>query len=179
MAKNVKVKTVGSLSNNAFLGLIFIVLGIFFIMNQDMLETLFTILGAILIVLGAVELFDMNWIVGAIELALGVIIIVCGNTLSGVMILILGIAVLVYALFLLVTLIIKFSKKGAKPHASTIIFSLIAPLLLLVLGILLILQFAGVANVFVVIGIIALVVGSFLVFYELVKKLIKNAKKNS
>ena len=33
MAKQVKVKTVSNLSNNAFLGLLFIVLGIFFIDN--------------------------------------------------------------------------------------------------------------------------------------------------
>ena len=80
MAKQVKVKTVSNLSNNAFLGLLFIVLGIFLIMGaQSIMKILFTIVGAILIVLGATELFDKNWIVGAIELALGIIIIICGN----------------------------------------------------------------------------------------------------
>ena len=176
MAKQVKVKTVSNLSNNSFLGLMFIVLGIFFIMGaQSMMNILFTILGAILIVLGAVELFDKNWIVGIIELVLGVIIIVCGNVVLQYLILILGIAILAYGLYLLIISIIKNSKAGA----SKIILSLIAPILLLVIGILLILQYCGVANLFIVIGAIAIAVGAFLVFYELVRKAIRNARKSN
>ena len=176
MAKQVKVKTVSNLSNNAFLGLVFIVLGIFFFKGANMMiDLLFTILGAILIVLGAVELFDKNWIVGAIEIVLGVIIIVCGNVITDYLILILGIAVLAYAIYLLVMAIIKNSKAGA----SKIILSLIAPLLLIVIGIMLILQYFKVANLFVVIGIISLVVGAFLIFYDLVRKAIRNARKSN
>lgn len=174
MAKQVKVKTVSNLSNNSFLGLLFIVLGIFFIMNgNSLVNTLFTIIGAILIVLGATELFDMNWLVGAIELALGIIIIICGNLVVDYMTLILGIAILAYAIYLLVMAIIKAKNAGA----ANIILSLVAPLLLIVIGILLILDFAGIASLFVVIGAIAIAVGAFLVFYELVRKAIRNSKK--
>ena len=174
MAKNVKVKTVSNLSNNSFLGLLFIVLGIFFVMNaQSVMNILFTIVGAILIVLGATELFDLNWIVGAIELALGIIIIICGNLIVKELILILGIAVLAYAIFLLVMAIVKNGKAGA----SKIILSLIAPILLIVLGILLILHYCGIADLFIVIGAIAIAVGAFLVFYELIKKAIRNSRK--
>ena len=173
MAKQVKVKTVSNLSNNSFLGLLFIVLGIFFVMNPNIMDVLFTIVGAILIVLGATELFDMNWLVGAIELAIGIIIIICGNLIVAELTLILGIIVLAYAIFLLVMAILKNSKAGA----SKIILSLIAPILLIVLGILFILQYCNVANLFIVIGAISIAVGAFLVFYELVKKAIRNSRK--
>ena len=174
MAKQVKVKTVSNLSNNAFLGLLFIVLGIFFIMGaQSIMNILFTIIGAIMIVLGATELFDKNWIVGAVELALGIIVIVCGNLILEYMLLILGIAVLAYAIFLLVMAIVKNGKAGA----AKIILALIAPLLLITLGILLILDYCGVADMFIVIGAISLAVGVFLVFYELIKTAVRNSKK--
>lgn len=174
MSKQVKVKTVSNLSNNSFLGLMFIVLGIFFIMGaQSIMNILFTVIGSILLVLGATELFEMNWIVGAIELALGIIIIICGNLVLEYLLLILGIFVLAYGVFLLVTSIIKNSKSGA----AAIIFSLIPPLLLLTIGILLILDFCNVASLFIVIGAIAIAVGAFLVLYDLIKKLISNAKK--
>lgn len=174
MAKQVKVKTVSNLSNNAFLGLLFIVLGIFFIMGaQSIMNILFTIVGAILIVLGATELFDKNWIVGAVELALGIIIIVCGNLILEYMLLILGIAILAFAIYLLVMAIIKNAKAGA----ARIILSLIAPLLLITLGILLILDYCGIADMFIAIGAIAIAVGAFLVFYELIKTAIRNSKK--
>lgn len=175
MANQVKVKTVSNLSNNSFLGLLFIILGIFLIMGaQNMMNVLFTIVGAILIVLGATELFDQNWIVGAIELVLGVIIIVCGNVIMQYLILILGILVLAYAIYLFVMAIIKNSKAGA----AKIILSLIAPLLLLTIGILLILQYCGIANLFIVIGAIAIAVGAFLIFYELIRKAIRNSRKS-
>ena len=176
MAKQVKVKTVSNLSNNSFLGLLFIVLGIFFIMGaQSFMNILFTVVGAILIVLGATELFDKNWIVGVIEIVLGVVIIVCGNLIIEYLILILGILVLAYALYLLIMAIVKNAKAGA----SKIILSLIAPLLLITIGILLILQYCGVAYLFIVIGAISLAVGAFLIFYELVRKAIREARKNS
>ena len=175
MAKQVKVKTVSNLSNNAFLGLLFIVLGIFFIMGaQSIMNILFTIVGAILIVLGATELFDKNWMVGAIELALGIIIIICGNLILEYMLLILGIAILVYAVFMLVMAIVKYGKSGA----GQIIISLIAPLLLLTLGILLILDYCGISDMFIVIGAISIAVGAFLVFYELIKTAVRNSKKS-
>lgn len=174
MAKNVKVKTVSNLSNNSFLGLIFIVLGIFFIMNgSSLLSTLFTILGAILIVLGATELFDRNWIVGAVEIVAGALIIVFGNVILSETILILGIVILAYAIYLLVIGIIKNKNAGA----ARIILSLVAPLLLLVVGILLILQYCGVANLPVVIGAISIAVGAFIVFYELIKTAVRNSRK--
>ena len=175
MAKQVKVKTVSNLSNNSFLGLLFIVLGIFFIMGaQDIMSILFTIVGAILIVLGATELFDMNWLVGAIELAIGIIIIICGNLILQYMLLILGIAILAYAIFLLVMAILKMKNAGA----ATIVLSLVAPLILIVIGILLILDYCGVASLFIVIGAMAIAVGAFLVFYELIKKAIRNTRKS-
>lgn len=174
MAKQVKVKTVSNLSNNAFLGLMFIVLGIFFIMGaQSIMNILFSIVGAIMIVLSATELFDKNWIVGAVELALGIIVIVCGNLILEYMLLILGIAILAYAIFLLVMAIINNGKAGA----AKIILALIAPLLLITLGILLILHYCGVADMFIVIGAISLAVGVFLVFYELIKTAVRNSKK--
>lgn len=173
MAKQVKVKTVSNLSNNSFLGLLFIVLGIFFLMGADTtLKILFTILGAILIVLGATELFDMNWIVGAIELALGIIIIVCGNLILEYMLIILAIVVLAYAIYLLVSFFVKNPKAGA----SKIILSLIAPLLLITIGILLILQYCGIADLFIVVGAISVAIGAFLVFYDLIKKLVSKSK---
>lgn len=174
MAKQVKVKTVSNLSNTSFLGLVFIVLGIFFIMGaQNLLNILFTILGAILIVLGATELFDKNWIIGAVELAAGILIIVCGNVILDVTLLILGIVVLAYAIYLLVTAIIRNSKAGA----ARIVLSLIAPILLLVVGIMIILQYCGIANLFIVIGAIAIAVGAFMVFYELIRVAVRNSKK--
>lgn len=173
MAKQVKVKTVSNLSNNSFLGLLFIVLGIFFVMGADaMMNILFTILGAILIVLGATELFDMNWIVGAIELALGIIIIVCGNLILEYMLLILAIAILAYAIYLLVSFFIKNPKAGA----SKIILALVSPLLLITIGILLILDYCDVADLFIVIGAISIAIGAFLVFYDLIKKLVSKSK---
>lgn len=173
MAKQVKVKTVSNLSNNSFLGLLFIVLGIFFVMGADaMMNILFTILGAILIVLGATELFDMNWIVGAIELALGIIIIVCGNLILEYMLLILAIAILAYAIYLLVSFFVKNPKAGA----SKIILALVSPLLLITIGILLILDYCDVADLFIVIGAISIAIGAFLVFYDLIKKLVSKSK---
>lgn len=176
MAKQVKVKTVSNLSNNAFLGLLFIILGIFFIMGaQNMMNILFTILGAVLIVLGATELFDKNWVVGAIELALGIVVIVCGNVILSYMTLILGIAILVYAVFLLVMAIINSKKSGA----AYIVLSLISPIILLTVGILLILAYCGVGsvgNLFIAIGALSIAVGAFLVFYELIRKAVRKSK---
>lgn len=175
MSKQIKAKTVSNLSNNSFLGLLFIVLGIFFIMGaSSAMNILFTVLGAILIVLGATELFDKNWIVGAIELALGIIIIICGNMILEYMVLILGIAVLIYAVYLIVMAIVKNSKAGA----ARIIIALIAPLLLITIGILMILHYCGIADLFIVIGAISIAVGAFLVFYELIKTLVRSTKKS-
>ncbi len=174
MSKEVKVKTVSNLSNNAFLGLLFVIIGIFFVMNaQNILNVLFTVIGAVLIVLGATELFDQNWLVGAIELALGIILIVCGNLILQYMLLILGIAILIFAIYLLVTGIIKNSKAGA----AQIILSLVTPLILIAVGILLILDYCGIASLFIVIGALAIAVGAFLIFYELIRKAIRNSKK--
>ena len=178
MAKQVKVKTVSNLSNNAFLGLMFIVLGIFVMLEGDsLMRTLFTILGAILIVLGAVELFDTNWLIGIIEIVLGVVLIICGNLIAEWVLLILGIAILCYGIYL----IVAFFLKNKKPGASRIIVALIAPLLMIVIGILLIvIKFVGGAGVlFYVVGAIAIAVGAFLVFYDLVRKAIRNARKSN
>lgn len=88
------------------------------------------------------------------------------------MLLILAIAILAYAIYLLVSFFVR----NPKASAGSIVLALIAPLILITIGILLILDYCGIANLFIVIGAISIAIGAFLVFYDLIKKLVKNTK---
>jgi len=172
-------KSLSRLSQNALLGLLLMIVGIVFCIHQSgILDTLFTIVGAILIVLGMFELFNKNWIIGAIELAAGIVIIVfawVGN-LKEIALLMLGIALSAYAIYLLVMAIINFKNAGA----ARIFVALVAPLLMLTIGILLIVAYCvSVDNLFIAVGAIAIAVGVFIIVFELIKDLKRNTASSS
>lgn len=144
-------------NNQLFSAIALIVIGILFCcFRSGMLNVLFTIVGAVLIVLGAYDLFRKNWVMGAIELAFGIVIIVCGWTVLEITLLVLGIIFIIYGIY---NLIVTAGKIKNFKNANAWL-ALVKPLLLIIFGILLVVAKWVIADwIFIVIGVIAIIDG--------------------
>lgn len=150
------------LSNNQlYTAIALIVIGILFCcFRAAMLDVLFTIVGAVLIALGAYDLFRKNWVMGAIELALGIAIIVCGWTVLEIALLVLGIVFIIYGVYSLIVVARKI--RSLKDLGAWI--ALLKPILLILLGIFLVVaRWALFDWIFIVVGIIAIADGVLMI----------------
>ena len=131
-----------------------IVLGILFcIFRAGMINVLLTIVGVVLIALGAYDIFvKKNYVSAAIEIILGIAVIVCGWTILDIALLVLGIGLVLYAVYEIVMIAKNFKKKGW--------LSLVKPIITLIVGIFLIVaKWLLVDWIFIVIGVIFIVNG--------------------
>lgn len=144
-------------NNQLFSAIALIVIGVLFCcFRAGMLNVLFTVIGAVLIALGAYDLFRKNWVMGAIELALGIAIIVCGWTVLEITLLVLGVVFIVYGVYLLVVTASK--TKSFKNFNAWL--AIIKPLLIILFGIFLVVAKWVLADwIFIVIGVIAIIDG--------------------
>lgn len=137
-----------------------IVVGLLFcIFRSGMLSILFTVVGAVLIILGIIKLINRIYAVGAVDLALGIVVIVCGWTILDITLLVIGIVAIVYGVYMLATAISKFkSMKGIDK-----VVSLIAPIFVIVIGVLLVVAKWQLSDaIFIVLGVLAMVDGIML-----------------
>lgn len=112
--------------NNVINCILYTVIGLLLvIMKGGSLNILMTIIGALFIIKGIVELINGEIIPGIVEAVVGVAIIVCGWTIADIVLLIFGILLIVKGLIDL----IKNTKAGFVPVLSAIVTIVIGVLL--------------------------------------------------
>lgn len=150
------------LGGNTVSAIALIVAGILFCaLRAQFVSALLTVIGAILILLGIVDLVGRRWVLGAITLGVGIVIIVCGWTIVDITLLILGIVLAIYAVYAIASNISTF--KMTKGYDKVLV--LLNPLIMLAVGIMLIVaRWYMVDAIFIVLGVIAIVDGVMLLF---------------
>ena len=136
------------------------VLGVLFLaFRSGMLNILFTVVGVVLILVGIITLFNKQWANGIIYTVVGIVVITCGWTIVDIALLIIGIVAIGYAIYMVISDFNKYKTLKGMPLANAIL----APLCLLVVGILLITSKWVLSDaIFIVLGIIMILDGVFM-----------------
>lgn len=149
-------------NSNAILALALIVLGVIFCaLRAQFVSALMSVVGALIILFGALDLFEKHWIEAGIKIAVGIIVIVCGWLLVDVSLFVLGIVLCVYAIYTLVSHLSMFKNANINDK----VFIVFNPLMQLIVGILLIVaRWYMLDAVFIVLGVLSILYGSSLFF---------------
>ena len=137
--------------------IVMVIIGILCIsLRSGMVNILFTIVGALLICAGIIELFNKNYAAGAVEIAVGIVFIACGWTIANIALLIVGIVAVVYSIYM----VAKDFDRIKQLKGWDIVRALLGPIGLLVVGILLIVAGSVVTDaIFIVLGVFAIIDG--------------------
>ncbi len=149
MAKSKKLNI-----NKQLYAIMLVIIGALFCIFRDgMLNILLTVAGALVIILGIIDLLNNQLIPGIVKLVVGVAIIVLGWTILDIALLIIGIVLTVVGLLALF--------KAFTSNRSHKLGALVEPLLLTVLGIILIVAKWALGEV------ICIVIGVYIIIYGL------------
>lgn len=156
MSNNTK-KITSSSNSYIITAIAMILIGVLFcIFRSSMLSILFTIVGALLIVVGIIKLVNKDYAIGIVDMAVGIVVITCGWTILDITLLIIGICAVIYGIYLFASNIniLKSAKGFALAKA------IIVPLVVLLVGVLLIVSKWELSDaIFIVLGVLAVVDG--------------------
>ncbi|MBQ8885472.1 MAG: hypothetical protein IJY62_03800 [Clostridia bacterium] len=145
--------------------LLTVLLGVLFIvMKGGVVSVAMTILGAVLIVLGVLNLIDKQVAPAVVKIVIGALIIVCGWLIVRVVLYIVAALLLIYGILDLYARI-KAGLKCDNVWKTVIVYA--KPVLMIVLGLLLFLS--SLDWIFVLVGICAILEGALMLF-DLLKK---------
>lgn len=156
MSDNSK-KTISVNKSTLITALAMIVIGVLFcVFRSGMLSILFTIVGAILIVVGLIKMFNKDYAFGIVDVAVGIVIITCGWTILDIALLFIGICTVIYGIYLFASNINLY--KSAKGFALA--RAIIVPTVILLVGVLLIVSKWQLSDaIFIILGILAVADG--------------------
>lgn len=154
MAKSKKAKLKLN-SSNILTCLVYAVIGVLLcVLQGGSLNILMTVVGALLFVLGLVDMIkNKETVKGIIEMLLGVAIIVCGWLVAGIVLLVLGVVLIVKG----VMEIIKNRKAGFVANLSSI--------MLLVIGVLLVISKWALLDVMCIIAGVIFIINAVLALF--------------
>lgn len=146
-----------------------IVIGILcLILKAEVISIAMTILGAVLIVVGGMNLIDKLVPPGVVKIVVGVLIIVFGWTIVSAVLYILAALLLIYGILLLYTRI-KANVKGARVIDTILAYA--APVVCIVIALFLFFNQGGTVNwVFIVAGIFTIIEGVLMLVDAFKKK---------
>ena len=137
------------LDNNLLNPIVYIVVGILCcIFQADMLNIMFTVIGAIFIIKAVLSLVEKDWVNAAISAVIGVLIIVFAWLLVEVVLVVFGVLIVLKGIMELIPAI-----------KSKNIMAIIASVVTLVVGVLFIVSNWAAAWLFIVIGVIFIING--------------------
>lgn len=155
MAKKVTVRkiVIDRKSKGVLLSILMIVVGVLFlILKAQVASIAMTVIGAMLIVFGALDLVHGRSLYGIIKAVVGVLVIVCGWTLVSAALYVIAALLLIYGIYELYALA---STKTTTRKRSQMIVVYGTPILNIVLALLLLFNQGGVLDwVFIVAGIL-------------------------
>lgn len=134
-----------------------IVIGILFCaFRTQLISVLLTVVGAVLILLGAFQMMRRQFMAGLISMAVGIAVIALGWTIVDITLLILGIAFVLYAIYQFVTLLPDI--KSANGFGKVLV--VLNPMFILAFGtILIVSRWFMVDALFIAIGVLAIADG--------------------
>lgn len=156
------------ISEKLISALLTVALGVMFIvLKQEVISIAMTVLGAVLIILGIMNLIQKAFTPGVIKIVIGAIVIVFGWTIVSAVLYIVAALLLVYGVYLLC---VRIKERKKSMHTLDIITAYAAPAVCIIIALLLFFNQGGaVAWVFVVSGILLIVEG-VLTLIEVCKK---------
>ncbi len=140
-----------------------IVLGVLcLIMKSEAVSVAMTILGAVLIVLGALDLLDKNVPFAVVKIVIGVLLIIFGWTIVSAVLYIVAALLMIYGILTLYNCI-RFKVKGVRPIDTLIAYA--APVICIVIAFFLFFNQRGTVDwVFIVSGIFLILEGILMLF---------------
>lgn len=126
-------------NNELFSSILYIVIGVLLaILRGGAISIAMTIVGALFIISGVLDLIKKNWTGGAVSTIIGIAIIILGNTLTWIVLLVLGILIAIKGVIALINVL-----KKDKKNALEIVFTALS----IVLGVLLVFAQGSLINI--------------------------------